>query len=173
MLVYRPPSVWITQFLLMVSLIGLVISLIITLVLCFSANPPFGCPLSFLIGILMSRLLAIALNFLAFWGLQRRKRYGKWLAVSLLVAGMVVVIVESPYFNLLFHSITHWQPLPVPPYECWENSVGYSNERYFCGYENYQQLALRSISEAFPALILGFLAVRLLYGEPARRFFLQ
>jgi uncharacterized membrane protein len=170
--VYRPPSVWVTQVLLVLALISSVVGLKTTLFLCSSAEPSFSfsCSSPFAINALLSHFLALAITFLAFWGLQKRKRYGKWLAVSLLVVGMVAVIIESHFLKLIYHSITQWQPLPAPPYECWEKEFEWSF-RYSCGYRSHQELLSRFISEVFTPLILGFLAARLLCSEAAKRFF--
>jgi RsiW-degrading membrane proteinase PrsW (M82 family) len=60
--------------------------------------------------------LGFAVLFLAFWGLQKRKPYGKWLAAVLLLLGMIAAIAESNSFQLISHAISQWQPLPAPPY---------------------------------------------------------
>lgn len=169
--VYRPPSVWVTQILVMLTLINSGVALISTLFRCPSAEPPFNCSSPSVINALLSGCLVLAITCLAFWGLQKRKRYGKWLAVSFLVGGMVIVIVESPLFQLIYYSITQWQPLPAPPYECWKKSSSVSMISYPCGYNSYGELIVRLISESVPALLLGFLAVRLLYSDASKRFF--
>lgn len=171
--VYRPPSVWVTQILLMLTLINSGVALISTLVLCPAAEPPFNCLAPSTINTLLFSGLALAITFLAFWGLQKRKRYGKWLAASFLVGSMVIVIVEIPLVQLIYHSITQWQPLPAPPYECWKKDSPLSLISHSCGYKSYGELVARLTSESLPALLLGFLTVRLLRSDAAKRFFQQ
>jgi len=169
--VYRPPSVWITQVLLIIALINLAIALPIRLFQCSITKPPFNCLSIFTINALLFDFLTLAIIFLTFWGLQKRKRYGKWLAVSLLVGGMVVGIFESNSFQLIYHSITQWQPLPAPPYECWEKNSSFNPISPSCGYHSYGELFFRIVLEVSPALLLGFLAVRLLCSDAVKRFF--
>lgn len=170
--VYRPPSVWITQIYLVPSLVSLAILLPISLFQCFSSEQTLSCSSPPRIASFVTGFLTLVLVFLTFWGLQKRKRYGKWLAVSLLIGGMVAAIAESHSLQLIYRSITQWQPLPDPPYECWESDELLTiRRRQSCGYSSYQELALRIILDALPALLLGFLAVRLLYSHAAKRFF--
>lgn len=172
--IYRPPSVWVTQVLLILALINSVVALQNTFFLCSSSGlsfPSFSCSSPFVISILLSRFLALAIIFLAFWGLQKRKRYGQWLAVILLFVGMVAVIAESPYLKLIYHSITQWRPLPTPPYECWKKEFSFSSISYWCGYKSYRELVFMIILECLPAGLLGFPAIRLLYSEAAKQFF--
>ena len=88
--IHRPPSIWITQVLLVLPLINLVVALLFSLFQCSSAESSFNSSSPSTIYALLPVCLALALLFLTVWGLQKRKNYGKWLAVSLLVCGMVV-----------------------------------------------------------------------------------
>jgi heme/copper-type cytochrome/quinol oxidase subunit 4 len=167
----RPPSIWITQILLALPFLNLAIALPVTVFQCFSSESVQSCLstpkiISFAVACLMLVLL-----LLAFWGLQKRKRYGKWLAVALLVGGMVVAITEGHSLQLIYRLITQGQALPAPPYECWK-SDGLSYGSWSCGYSSYPELGLRIISDIVPALFLGFLLARLLSSPAAKRFFL-
>jgi hypothetical protein len=135
--VYRPPSVWITQVLLVVPLTQLLVVLPLMLFHCSSAKPPFNCSSPSTISALLTGFSTLAIIFLIFWGLQKGKHYGKWLAVTLLLGGMVKEIADSRSLQLIYHSVIRWQPLPTPPYECWEKEVLLSNVRFSCGYESY------------------------------------
>lgn len=171
---YRPPCVWITQALLVPLLATYAIGLPIALFLCLSSAQRQSCLSPNMIPSLMATVLAFTLFLLTFWGLQKRKRYGKWLAVSLLMGGTISAIAESHSLQLIYHSIIQWRPLPAPPYECWEKRdliTRFSNRRQFCGYSSYRELVGRIVSEVLPALILGYLAVRLLYSRAAKNFF--
>jgi hypothetical protein len=169
--VYRPPSVWITQVLLVPSLVSFAIALPIALLHCFSSEQTQSCSSPSSLLAFVSGFLSFLLVLLTFWGLQKRKRYGKWLAVSLLIGGSVVGLAKSHMFQLIYHSITQWRPLPVPPYECWKREFLAGNFMDSCGYKSYGELVWRIISEALPSVILGLLAVRLLFGHAAKRFF--
>ena len=74
--VKRPPSVWITQILLVIFALIFLLPLILLV---------SGFPLwLILIGLLID-LAIVALCLAAFWGLAKRQMYGRWLGVSLLV----------------------------------------------------------------------------------------
>ncbi len=169
--VYRPPSVWITQALLLPFLVATAIALPITLLQCFSSEQMQSCSSPHRILAFLSSFLCFAVVLLTFWGLQKRKRYGKWLAVSLLIGGLVAGLAESRMLQLIYHSIAQWQPLPAPPYACWEKEHSFSRISHFCGYKSYQELVRRIISDILSASLLGFLAVRLLYSRDAKQFF--
>lgn len=168
---YRPPSVWITQALLVPSLVTMAIALVIGLFQCFSSEPTLSCTSPPRIASFVSGFVSFGLIFLTFWGLQTRKRYGRWLAVSMLIGGMIVAIAESHSFHLIYRSITQWQPLPAPPYDCWEKQHPFDNISYSCGYQTYPGMVARLTADILPALILGFLATRLLFSAAAKRFF--
>ena len=109
---------------------------------------------------------------LAFWGLQNGKQHGRWLGAIILVASMVVGMTRSPYFQLVYGAVFEGQPLPVPPYECWETSVLKVGQTS-CGYSSYSDLALRGVLDLFPNILLGFLALRLIFSRAVKRFFNQ
>ncbi len=169
--VHRPPSVWITQILLVPSLLNFVIVVPIAMVQYFSAEPMQSGSSSNRILDFGSGFLSFVLVLLTFWGLQKRKRYGKWLAVNLLIGGLVVGLAKSHIFQLIYYSIIQWHPLPIPPYECWEKAALFGNSIDSCGYKNYRELVWRIISDILPSVILGCLAFRLLYGHAAKQFF--
>jgi hypothetical protein len=167
--IYRPPSVWITQVLLGVQLFSLIAALVVSSVQCALQLDP-NCSLPNRLTWFASGSLAVALLFLTLWGLQTRTLYGKWLAAALLLLGMITVIAQSHSFQLIARSITQWQPLPAPPYECWENEHLSLIQRS-CGYSSYPGFVVNIISDGLPAGLLGLLAMRLLYGDAAKRFF--
>lgn len=170
--VYRPPSVWITQILLLVSLITWAIALLISIFRCVSTAQLFSCISRVTIYEFLNGFLMIVATGLAIWGLQKRQRYGKWLAVSLLIGAMIVGIIDSPLPRAIqviyLSTIPTRVPLPDPLVAC---NHPFGNLTYFCGYESYQALVWKIISDLAPSLILGFLAFRLLYSHAAKRFF--
>lgn len=169
--IYRPPSIWITQILLALTLGNLAIALPVGLVQCFTSEQIQSCSsfpkiLSFGAGCLMLVLLG-----LTFWGLQKRKRYSKWLAVSFLIGGMIAVMAQRPLLRLIYDSVTQAQPLPSS-YECWkEDGLSYISRP--CGYSSYPEMVQRVVLDILPAILLGFLVVRLLGSDAVKRFFYE
>ncbi len=168
---YRPPSVWMTQALLVPSLVTMAIALVIGLFQCFLSEQTLRCTSPPRLASFVSGFVSFALLLLTFWGLQTRKCYGRWLAVSMLIGGIIVAIAENHSFHLMYRSITQWQPLPAPPYECWEKEHSFSNFSQSCGYETYPGMAARFLVDFLPPLFLGFLATRLLFSSAVKRFF--
>jgi hypothetical protein len=169
--VYRPPSVWITQVFLLFSLVFSAIALPISVLQCFSSQPTLSCSSPPRIASFVITALTLILILLTYWGLQKRTLYGKWLGVIFLVIVMVVGIVKSPYFQIVSNSVTQGNPLPSPPYDCWQGSAA-NVEQSDCGYSSYLDLALRgTLAVLFPNILLGFLAIRLMSSRAARRFF--
>lgn len=166
----RPPGVWITQALLLFFLIALAITLVASLFKCVSIAQRATCAVT--LPELLASLLMLAFAGLAFWGLQQRQRYGQWMAVILLAGAMIVGIVDSPLPRALrvlaLSLFSGGGSLPDPLQAC---NHPFGDLTYLCGYASYHQLAWEITSDLLPSLLLGFLAYRLLYGHPARRFF--
>lgn len=170
--VYRPPSVWITQALLLSYLVIKLLPLPVALFLCFSSKLIPSCLSTQSIVPLVGVFLGLSLIFLIFWGLQKRKHYGKWLAVSLLIGLMIPMISEGHLLRLVGRSIIQWRPLPTPPYLCWEPLDPLDgNSQDSCGYSSYLGLAVLITSDVLPAMLFGWLAARLLFSNAAKRFF--
>ncbi len=172
--VARPPSVWISQVLFLLSLIGFGVAFLGALLSCFSGGPSPRCPASVTPTDVLTSLLVIVLAGLTFWGLQTGRRYGQWLAVTLLIAAVVVGISDSPLpraLNVVLLSLlSGGGGLPDPLQACGHPFGGMT---YLCGYSSYAALAWRVIADLLPSLLLGVLAVRLLRSDAARRFFHQ
>ncbi len=167
--IYRPPSVWITQILLVLTFGNLAIALPAGLVQCFTSGQIQSCSSFPKIASFVTGCLILVLLGLTFWGLQKRKRYSKWLAVSFLIGSMIVAIAQSPLLQLIYTSVTQGQSLPAS-YECWkEDGLSYISRS--CGYSSYPEMVQRIVLDILPAMLLGFLAVRLLYSDAAKRFF--
>jgi hypothetical protein len=167
----RPLSVWITQLLLMPMLIMSPIVLSTSLFECFSSSQKINCLSQPRITSFIISFLVLVILSWTFWGLQTGKIYGKWLAIILLTSSIVISIAKSNTFMLIRRSILLWQPLPTPPYECWERKAMFGNFREYCGYSNYLGLMLNIISDFLPALLMGFLVVKLIYGRMNKNFF--
>lgn len=169
----RPPSVWITQVLFLLSLLGFGVTVLGALLSCFSGGSSTRCPASVTPTDVLTSLLVIVLAGLTFWGLQRRRRYGQWLGAVLLIAAMVVGVFESPLpraLQVMLLSLLSGGGLPDPLQAC---NHPFGGMTYLCGNASVPALGWRIISDLFPSLLLGVLAARLLGSDAARRFFHQ
>jgi hypothetical protein len=167
----RPPSIWITQALLLLSIVTLLLPLLLGLFQCFSADQTLSCSSSLRITQFIFVLIALALLLLAFWGLQKGKIYGKWLAIIYLTNIVVVSIAKSDFFQIIYRSVSRWQPIPAPPYVCGEKQAMFGNFKESCGYSNYPEMILMIIADILPAALIVFLIARLLYSKAAKQFF--
>jgi uncharacterized membrane protein len=170
--VRRPLSVWLTQALFLMVIVQFAIALLLMVFFCFLKGEMGDCFASSRISYLVRAFGAFLLMSLAFWGLQKRKQYGRWLGVIILVASTLVSITRSHYFQLFYDAIVEGQSLPVPPYECWKIRLA-NVDQTSCGYSSYSDLALRSLFDILPQILLGLLAWRLISGRPVKRFFKQ
>ncbi|MBM0743316.1 hypothetical protein JOY44_17130 [Phormidium sp. CLA17] len=170
----KPSSIWITQFIVMM---GILLSLIFIPVQLFGLVSHClmpGVQNCFTVGKILDlagSCILLGWLLLTIWGLQKRKLYGKWLAIAFLLFAVLVAITRSSYFQLIYRALTSGISLPAPPYDCWKGSVGEVEQRY-CGYSSYVDLGLRgALDILFPASVLGFLASRVAFGHAAKRFF--
>ena len=86
----RPPAVWITQTLVLIFALIWLSSLALNLVM-LARNGTLLSPIRVTIGV--SVLLGVVLLLLTtFWGLSRRRTYGKWLGVLSLVLLWITVL---------------------------------------------------------------------------------
>lgn len=171
--VRRPLSVWLTQALFSMVILQFSIALSLMLFLCFSKGGLEDCWSPSSISHLVGSFGALMLIGLAFWGLQNRKQYGRWLGAIILVTAMCAGITSSHYFQLFYSAIVRGQSLPIPPYECWKWRAQ-SVDQTSCGYSTYSDLALRGVLDIlFPQILLGLLALRLISSHAVKRFFKQ
>ncbi|MGG6297012.1 hypothetical protein ACQ4M4_21665 [Leptolyngbya sp. AN02str] len=169
--VSRPLSVLLTQVLLIAPVFTSAIAIPTEVSLCLSATPPNRCLIVPTLTALLIQVLVLIISLITFWGLQTRKHYGKWLAVSFLIGIGIAAIAQTNSFSMIYQFITQGKPFPAPPYACWDQQDLLSPVSYSCGYDSYGGLVLRIISDALPALIFGFLAMRILYSSAAKQFF--
>ncbi|MFM7424337.1 MAG: hypothetical protein ACKO7W_04975 [Elainella sp.] len=165
----RPFSVWITQVLLFLGGLQMALSLLLALGFCLVSDLQ-DCLASPRLTVFLAAMIGLGILWITFRGLQRRRSYGQWLAVGLLVLGMVNLIGDSPYFQLVYRSVSQGLPLPEPPYECWQNELGGVTQRS-CGYSSYLELILLVSLDLLPSSLAGILALRLAHGRAARQFF--
>jgi hypothetical protein len=94
----RPPTVWLTQSLLIIFALLLLSVLLLDLTMLLSRMragedlPLVGAVIGFLIILGFALLLLIA-----FWGLAKRKRYGKWLGVLSLIFLWALILFAQVY----------------------------------------------------------------------------
>ena len=170
----KPSSIWITQFLLAIGgtlpAIVFLSARMVELVSCL-VHGALQCITASNLLDLAGSWIFLAWVLLAIWGLQKRTRYGKWLAIIFLLCAMVISMTRGSYFQLIYQAITSGMPLPTPPYDCWQSSA-MKVEQDYCGYSSYVDLGLRTALDIlFPASLLGFLAIRVRSGLAATRFF--
>lgn len=92
--VKRPVSVWIAQGLFVLFVLMVVLAYILATLL---TKPTDGT----LTGVLVTTILSvafIALAVIAFWGMAKRKTYGRWLGVGLLSFMIIFAIVGDVLF---------------------------------------------------------------------------
>lgn len=170
--VKRPLSVWLTQALFLIVILQFAIAGLFVIFFCFSKGEA-NCFSRSRITDLVGAFGILLLMTLAFWALQRRKQSGRWLGAIILVAAMLVGMARNHYFQLFYGAIVEGRPLPIPPYECWKQSLA-NIEQTSCGYSSYLDLALRGVlGILFPQILLGLLASRLIYSHAVKRFFDQ
>jgi hypothetical protein len=154
----RPPSVWITQAILPFFLIPILFGGISPIVRCLLSSTS-RCPsveILFRAFFVFGGVLTI--SFFTFWGLQRRKRYGKWLGVISL-ALLLGLLLRSEHSRVIYGYILSGgqvrRAMPGGYYE-------YSNDAQLLGAATFTALLHMS---------LLFLIFRLAIARPAKRFF--
>jgi len=135
----RPPSVWISQIFLMIF--ALIFLLPVVLILLMVVVMPI---LAFLIVLVFN--IGIATLFLtAFWGLVKRRVYGRWMTVTLLSL-MLVVSTLAQFFK------------PSGP-------LGYYE------YKNSVQVMGGACAQLFMIGLFVYLIYSLAFGSAANAFF--
>lgn len=140
----RPPSVWLTQILLVVFAVlwlGILILNLVRLLGRFSDIDSI-----FRVAIVSTVILVFVLFLLiAFWGLARRKRFGKWLGLVALILIWIVIV-----YSQVFPS--------GGPYKRYE-------------YDNTAQLAGAFVTLSFVHIGLLVLILRLGLSKKVNQFF--
>jgi hypothetical protein len=141
--VARPATVWVTQGLLLVFVLIWLFSLTSNLIM-IARDESKVSPLRILVGIAI--LGSVVVVFLiAFWGLAKRRVYGKWLGmVSLSLLWLVVVYIQV-------------RP-PQGPYQRFE-------------YNSPSEVVGAVITGVFVSVLFLFLILRLAFSKSVDRFF--
>jgi Ca2+/Na+ antiporter len=131
----RPTSVWLTQALAIAWFISALATLLMTLLEGARELRPETASAGFFMwgssyGAIIARAGLVAfLSFITFWGLQRRKKYGRWSAIVLLALFLVMRMFDEEFSRLyryLIHGGSALQNLPSP-------YLGYSSEGEMLG----------------------------------------
>lgn len=154
----RPPSVWITQAITVLFLIPFLFGGISPIVRCLFSGAS-KCPS---LGILLRAIFVFGgistISFFTFWGLLRRKRYGKWLGVMSL-ALLLVLLLMSDQSRVIYNYIL---------------SGAHVKKTMPAGYHDFSNDAQLIGAATFTVLLhlsLLFLIFRLAFAKPAKRFF--
>lgn len=89
----RPVSIWISQILLIIFILLFLVASLISLINVFNSSATV--PLN-IFGIIVYFLIAfslILLFFISFWGLAKRKTYGRWLGLTSLLLIWTFIIL--------------------------------------------------------------------------------
>jgi hypothetical protein len=165
----RPLSVWLTQALLFFTILQLSFSILLGLFACLSQT--VSCPPQLMASRFILAAGTAGILLIAFRGLQHRKRYGRWLGIIFLSIVVIGGVLNSRYFQLIYHSIIQAKSLPAPPYDCWEGGLMQVEQNY-CGYSSYLDFAMRSsLDIIFPQILFGLLPMRLMLSRAAKSFF--
>ena len=154
----RPPSVWITQTIILLFLILFLFGGISPIVRCLF-NDNSKCPS---LGILLRSIFVFGgistISFFTFWGLLRRKRYGKWLGVmslALLLGLLLISELSRVIYTYILSGGHVKKAMPAGYYD-------FSNDAELIGGATFNVLL---------HLSLLFLIFRLAFARSAERFF--
>ncbi len=140
----RPPTIWITQALVIIFALLILFALLINVVVLLTHLDGEFSVIRTLIGysVMLSVVLLLAI---AFWGLAKQKNYGRWLGVlSLLLFWGLLILLKVRR--------------PSGPYEYYE-------------YDNAAQLAGAIIVQVVLHGLILLLILRLSFSKSIREFF--
>ncbi|MGA7935874.1 MAG: hypothetical protein WCA35_20145 [Kovacikia sp.] len=103
----------------------------------------------------------------AFWGLQKGRKYGKWFGVVVLTVITIGLILRSDYIQVVSRALLFRQALPPPPYYGWEGAL----EPYSYGYSSYSDLVTKALFELLVRILLISVTINLAFAKPVQRFF--
>jgi len=139
----RPPAVWLTQILLALSALLIFVGVLLNLTHRLRSEEPF--PVAGLIFLCLVVTVIGVFHLTTFWGLAKRKSYGRWLGVIFLLLFWGLVLMGQ-----LFR--------PSGPYQYYE-------------YENDAQLVGGVIAAVCINGLLLLLILRLAFSRKVKDFF--
>ncbi|MGH9752661.1 MAG: DUF2127 domain-containing protein [Blastocatellia bacterium] len=154
----RPPSVWITQIIIPLFLIPFLFSGLSPIVRCLLSSDSKCLSLETLLRAIFVFGGISTISFFTFWGLLRRKRYGKWLGV-LSLALLLCLLLMGEQSRVIYNYIL---------------SGGHVKRAMPTGYHDFSNDAQLIGAATFTVLLhlsLLFLIFRLAFAKPAKRFF--
>jgi hypothetical protein len=91
----RPPSVWLAQALLMIFAVVFIFSLLLNIA--FGLRRAGGIPIIAVLMLCAVNLGLVMLFLTSFWGLARRKNYGRWLGVGSLSLIWILMLLGQVF----------------------------------------------------------------------------
>lgn len=163
----RPISVWITQALLLLMLFLGLGATIQSFQICPISESAF-CSIG-----LSQRLLELSLvggystlAVVGFWGLQRRRKYGRWIGI-LFWASFIVILLSSNGSRMVYHFILHGShdlPTLYP-------RTYYKDFPMNQFYPTHSGLVINAFATIFTNLLFVALATHFLLAKSVRQFF--
>lgn len=163
----RPASVWITQILLLLTVLPGLRAVINS----FQRCPIFAseaCPvgLNQRLFDLIFAVVYLTLIVVGLWGLQRRKKYGRWLGI-LFWAVFIAVLLSSDSSRMVYHFILHGSDdLPnLYPRAYYKD---FPMNRF---YPTHSGLVTDAFTTVFANLLFVALAIHFSFAKTVRQFF--
>ncbi len=154
----RPPSVRTTQAILLLFLIPFLFGVLSPLARCLLSSGS-KCPsMGILIRVILIFGGVLTISFFTFWGLQRRKGYGKWLGVISLALLLGVLLMGESSRVIYGYILSGGAARRTMPAGYYEHST------------DTQWIAGATFTVALHLSLL-FLIFRLAFGGSAKRFF--
>jgi hypothetical protein len=154
----RPPSVWITQAITLLFLIPFLFGGISSVVRCLFIGSSKCLSLEILLRVIVVSGGISTILFFAFWGLLRRKRYGKWLGVMSLALLLGLFLIGEQSRVIYGYILSGGQVKRAMPAGYYD----FTNDAQLIGAATFQVLL---------HLSLVFLIFRLAFARSAQRFF--
>ncbi len=156
--IQRPPSVWITIIVILLFLVPFLVGGVSPIARCLLSGAS-RCPsLEILLRAVVVFGGIVTITSFTFWGLLRRKSYGKWLGVMLL-AMLLGLMIMSEQSRIIYGYIL---------------SGGQRRNAMPAGYYEFSNVFQLLGAAAFTVLLhlsFLFLIFRLAFGRSARRYF--
>jgi len=154
----RPPSVWITQAIILLFLILFLFGGISSIVRCLLSGASKCLSLEILLRAIVVSGGISTILFFTFWGLLRRKRYGKWLGVTSLALLLGLLLIGEQSRMIYGYILSGGQVKRAMPAGYYD----FSNDAQLVGAATFNVLLHLSL------LVLIF---RLAFARSAKRFF--
>lgn len=166
-----PSGVRIVQLILLFLSLGVLVSIWRKYQFCSTSAVVQNCWSLFFVPKLVISLLQLGAFLRLIYGLERRRRYARWLTGVLIIFWIVVSTNETHYTQLVLGTVMPTQELPTPPYKCWQSELALGNRTSFCGYDSYTELARKVLTEISILVLAASPGVWLITNQTAKRYF--